>query len=219
MSRFVVILLMIALMVFSCGKQAVQEEEVTEEIVGQKIKEAEQETVKEAEAAGQKATEVKEEALQVEAGLSETTETLEQKEGQLEEVLELVAEGDSVNMFYMVKPNDYLSKIAQNEYGKIAMWKMIYKWNRAKIGDNPNLIFPFHEFLLKKPKALANDLEYEYYEYTVNSNESLWSIAGREYENNYAWIVLLRDNADVLGSNLENIPVGTVLKIRTALFN
>ena len=219
MSRFVVILLMIALMVFSCGKQAVQEEEVTEEIMEQQIKEAEQETAKEAEAAVQKATEVKEEALQVEAGLSETTETLEQKEGQLEEVLELVAEGDSVDMFYMVKPNDYLSKIAQNEYGKIAMWKMIYKWNRAKIGDNPNLIFPFHEFLLKKPKANANDLEYEYYEYTVTGNESLWSIAGREYQNNYAWIVLLRDNADVLGSDIENIPVGTVLKIRTALFN
>jgi len=219
MSRVVVILLMVALMVFSCGKQAVQEEEITEEIVEQQLKETEQETAQEAEATVQKATEVKEEAMQVEAGLSETTETLEQKEGQLEEVLELVAEGDSVDMFYMVKPNDYLSKIAKNEYGKIAMWKMIYKWNRAKIGDNPNLIFPFHEFLLKKPKADANDLEYEYYEYTVSGNESLWSIAGREYENNYAWIVLLRDNADVLGSDLENIPVGTVLKIRTALFN
>jgi nucleoid-associated protein YgaU len=66
---------------------------------------------------------------------------------------------------------------------------------------------------------VANDLEYEFYDYTVKANESLWGIAGREYQNHYAWIVILRDNADVLGSNLENIPAGTVLKLRTNLFN
>jgi len=93
------------------------------------------------------------------------------------------------------------------------------KWNRTKIGDNPNLIYPYHEFLLKKPKDNAEPLEYDYYEYRVKQTESLWTIAGKEYDNNYAWIVILRDNADVLGSDLRKIAPGTVLQLRTAVFN
>ncbi len=216
MSRLMVAMLVIALMVFSCGKQAVQEEELTEEIVQTQIQEKEPVPVQKTVPAP-----VVEQAepAKVEASVGATTETIQQKEGKLEEVLQVVTESDTVDMFYMVKQNDYLSKIAKNEYGNIAMWKMIYKWNRKKIGDNPNLIYPFHEFLLKKPKTVANDLKYEFRKYTVKANESLWSIAGSEYNNNYAWIVLLRDNADVLGSNLEKIPPGTVLKIRTNIFN
>lgn len=148
-----------------------------------------------------------------------TPEVLKETEGKLEEVLEIISEGDSVDIFYMVKPGDYLSLIALHEYGKLGMWRLIYQWNRKKIGQNPNLIYPFHELLLKKPKEIANDLEYEFYDYTVKANESLWSIAGREYQNHYAWIVILRDNTGVIGSNLEHIPAGTVLKIRTNLFN
>jgi len=147
------------------------------------------------------------------------SETLEEREGKLEEVLELISETDSVDIFYMVKPGDYLSLIAKSEYGNIGMWRMIYKWNRRKIGDNPNVIYPFHEFLLKKPKDIANDLEFDYYEYTVKPNETLWSIAGKECNNHYAWIVILRDNADTLGLNIDDIPHGTVLKLRTNLFN
>jgi len=146
-------------------------------------------------------------------------EVLKETEGKLEEVLEIISEGDSVDIFYMIKPGDYLSLIALQEYDKLGMWRLIYKWNRKKIGQNPNLIYPFHELLLKKPKEIANDLEYEFYDYTVKANESLWSIAGKAYKNHYAWIVILRDNADVVGSNLEDIPTGTVLKLRTNLFN
>jgi nucleoid-associated protein YgaU len=146
-------------------------------------------------------------------------EILKETEGKLEEVLEIISEGDSVDIFYMIKPGDYLSLIALQEYDKLGMWRLIYKWNRKKIGQNPNLIYPFHELLLKKPKEIANDLEYEFYDYTVKANESLWGIAGKEYKNHYAWIVILRDNADVVGANLEDIPTGTVLKLRTNLFN
>ncbi|MGC9364284.1 MAG: LysM peptidoglycan-binding domain-containing protein [Fidelibacterota bacterium] len=147
------------------------------------------------------------------------SETLQEREGKLEEVLEVISETDSVNIFYMVKPGDYLSLIAKNEYGNIGMWRMIYKWNRRKIGNDPNVIFPFHEFLLKKPKDAANDLEYDYYEYMVKANETLWSIAGKEYNNHYAWIVILRDNADILGPNIDDVSPGTVLKLRSNLFN
>jgi len=146
-------------------------------------------------------------------------EVLKETEGKLEEVLEIISEGDSVDIFYMIKPGDYLSLIALQEYNKLGMWRLIYQWNRKKIGQNPNLIYPFHELLLKKPKEIANDLEYEFYDYTVKPNESLWGIAGKQYKNHYAWIVILRDNADVLGADIEDIPPGTVLKLRTHLFN
>ncbi len=162
---------------------------------------------------------VKEEPMQKEEQQVEKKEPVEQKEEKVEDALTAVTEEDTIEIFYMVKPNDWLSKIAKNEYGDKSKWKLIYKWNKKKIGNNPNLIFPYHEFLLKKEKENANPLKYEYYDYTVKTNETLWSIAGTEYDNNYAWIVILRDNATKLGSDLDNITPGTVLKLRTKLYN
>ncbi len=162
---------------------------------------------------------VKEEPVVDEQQTVKKEEPVEQKEEKLEDALSAVTENDTIDVFYMVKPNDWLSKIAQNEYGDKTKWKLIYKWNKKKIGSNPNLIFPYHEFLLRKEKDNANPLEYDFYEYTVKQNETLWSIAGREYDNNYAWIVILRDNATKLGSELNKIAPGTVLKLRTNLYN
>ncbi len=197
--RLVIVLGMVISLLIGCGKQAVEDEPVAEKPVLEKqvqdtvVTESVQDTV--------------------------SAQELTQESEKVEEVLEVIAEGDSVDIFYMVKPDDYLAKIAKNEYDNYEMWKMIYKWNRTKIGDNPNLIYPYHEFLLKKPKDNAEPLEYDYYEYRVKQTESLWTIAGKEYDNNYAWIVILRDNADVLGSDLRKIAPGTVLQLRTAVFN
>lgn len=233
MKRMFFVMFLLIFLVFSCSKEVVEEEPITEEKIQVSPPEKEITELPPVEAEVVEPLTVEEPVVENEEKLQEVPEvvekavieekepvvdTLKQVEGQLEEVLEIVAEGDSVDVFYMVKPNDWLSKIALNEYGKIGMWKAIYRWNRKKIGDNPNLIYPFHEFLLKKPKEIANPVEYNLYEYTVKHNESLWSIAGKEYGNNYAWIVILRDNADVLGANLEKIPAGTVLKLRTKLF-
>jgi hypothetical protein len=41
-----------------------------------------------------------------------------------------------------VGPGDWLSKIAQHEYGDMFLWPLIYDANRSTIGDNPNLIRP-----------------------------------------------------------------------------
>ncbi len=160
-----------------------------------------------------------EEPVAVDEQKIEKAEPVEQQEEKLEDALTAVTEDDTIEIFYMVKPNDWLSKIAKNEYGDQSKWKMIYKWNKNKIGTNPNLIFPYHEFLLKKEKQNANPLKYEYYDYTVKANETLWSIAGNEYDNNYAWIVILRDNTTELGSDINSITAGTVLKLRTKLYN
>jgi len=145
----------------------------------------------------------------------EEKETQQKEKKQVEEAMKALDEMD-----YMIKPHDWLSKIAKRQYGEIDMWEKIYSWNKEKIGDNPDLIYPFHELLLKNvPKDRAKPLEYDYYTYTVKDNESLWSIAETEYDNPYAWIVILRDNADKIGSDINNLDPGVNLKLRTKLLN
>ena len=126
---------------------------------------------------------------------------------------------DSVTVMYMTKPNDWLSKIAISEYGEVSMWRSIWKWNYEEIGDNPNLIYPYKELDLKKPREEAKEIEYELVDYTVKQGETLWSIAKDEYGNNYAWIVILRDNYDLIGNNPDSVDPGTILKLRTKLLN
>jgi len=125
---------------------------------------------------------------------------------------------DSVTVMYMTKPNDWLSKIAISEYGEVSMWRSIWKWNYEEIGDNPNLIYPYKELDLKKPREEAKEIEYELVDYTVKQGETLWSIAKDEYGNNYAWIVILRDNYDLIGTNPDSVDPGTILKLRTKLY-
>ena len=217
---FLIGFLMLALIVSGCSKEVVEEEPAAEQPtpVQQVREESEPQPEIQREEIREPEPTLEDTPAPAETSISEA-ETLEEREGKLEEVLELISESDSVDIFYMVKPGDYLSLIAKNEYGNIGMWRMIYKWNRRKIGDNPNIIYPFHEFLLKKPKDVANDLEYDFYNYTVKPNDTLWSIAKKQYDNYYAWIVILRDNAETLGPNIDNIPTGTVLKLRSNLFN
>ena len=41
---------------------------------------------------------------------------------------------------HLVKPDDFLIKIAKREYGDFRLWRHIYAWNKDEIGDNPNII-------------------------------------------------------------------------------
>ncbi len=121
---------------------------------------------------------------------------------------------------YMTKPNDYLVRIANQMYDNSSKWRDIWNWNRDIIGDNPDVIYPFHELELKKvPAENANKLEYEYYNYEVGNGETLWSIAAKEYGNPYSWIVIYRDNKEILEKNRQKVRPGTVLKLRSKLFN
>ncbi|MDD3717013.1 MAG: LysM peptidoglycan-binding domain-containing protein, partial [Candidatus Marinimicrobia bacterium] len=65
--------------------------------------------------------------------------------------------------------------------------------------------------------ASAKPKVYEYVDYTVEKGETLWCISKKLYGNSYAWIVILRDNLDILGSDYNSITPGMVLKIRTQL--
>jgi len=180
--QIVIGLILIAMLAIGCSKEVVEDETAAEQPTP--VQQTQEEVVPEPvvqEPQPQEAEPVLDETIApVEsANVFSESETLEEREGKLEEVLELISESDSVNIFYMVKPGDYLSLIAKNEYGNIGMWRMIYKWNCKKIGDNPNVVYPFHEFLLKKPIDRAKDLEFDFYDYTVKSNETLWSLPGK----------------------------------------
>jgi nucleoid-associated protein YgaU len=133
-----------------------------------------------------------------------------------EEVVEPLEE--DVWVKYMIQPNDYLTKIALQEYGVVTMWREIWDWNVEVIGDDPDLIYPYEELSLKKD---ATDVEevavYEYEAYTVQEGESLWCISKKLYGNSYAWIVLLRDNMETLGNDYNSITAGMVLKVRTKI--
>ncbi len=125
---------------------------------------------------------------------------------------------DSVKVQYMIRPNDYLVKIAINEYGRPTMWRKIWNWNRKAIGENPNLIYPYREISLLKPVEYAVKTEFEYYDYVVKKDDTLWSIAKKEYGNNLAWIVILRDNYDSISEDYDHLKENTVLKLRTKLY-
>jgi len=133
-----------------------------------------------------------------------------------EEVIQPLEE--DVWVKYMIQPNDYLTKIAMQEYGIVTMWREIWDWNVEVIGDDPDLIYPFEELSLKKDAADVEEAAVcEYEAYTVQEGESLWCISKKLYGNSYAWIVLLRDNMETLGNDYNSITPGMVLKVRTEI--
>ncbi len=125
---------------------------------------------------------------------------------------------DSVWVDYMIKPGDYLSLIAYNEYGNANEWRRIYRWNREMIGDDPDKIYPYNELDLKKPQGSAVEFSYEHYLHTVQSGETLWIIANKEYGDSYAWVVLFWDNEKLINDNDGNLYPGMKLKVRTSLW-
>lgn len=136
----------------------------------------------------------------------------------VEQMADRLLPQDSVAYSYIIRPNDYLTKIAFNEYGNPSKWQSIYKWNRQRIGDDPNNIYPYRDLELFKPPEEIVAVEYEYVFHTVAAGENLWSIAGEAYSDERAWIVIFWDNEKLLGDNSGYIKPGMELKIRTQLW-
>jgi len=213
MRKILIVLFVLGLMIGCSSKEALEDvsEETTqpqEEVVVEDSKALEPKTVTVVEEKPKK-PEVKKEDVK-------TLPAVKEKEAPKRETV--VSLSDSVNVIYMTRPGDYLTKIALNEYGRASVWRMIWNWNYEKIGDNPNRIYPYQEYDLKKPRELAKPVKYDLYDYVVNEGESLWSIANKEYGNNYSWVVILRDNFDLLGNNYDILEPGMVLKLRTRLY-
>jgi nucleoid-associated protein YgaU len=125
---------------------------------------------------------------------------------------------DSAQYMYMIHPNDYLIRIAYKEYGNPNEWRSIYRWNRLMIGDDPNLIYPYHELSLFKPENEIKDWTYDYTTHVVEPGETLWAIAGEEYGDELGWIVIFWDNEGVIQAAGGMLRAGMELKIRTQLW-
>lgn len=209
--QFIVFLLGCALALGGCAKEVAEEAPVPdiEEPIPEEVVEpptVEEEMPVEAEEVVEEATlpeEVVEEPVVI--PIEEPTDV---EQGGLE----------SGSYLYMIRHGDYLVKIATNEYGDPTRWRSIYDWNRELIGDNPNLIYPYHELELRKPEYEITRWSYEYTVHVVEQGETLWSIAGEEYNDEIAWIVIFWDNEETLDSNAGQLKPGMELQIRTELW-
>ena len=114
---------------------------------------------------------------------------------------------------YLIVPGDFLIKIASQQYGNFRRWREIYNWNREDIGNNPNLIYPFHYLTLKRENKVE-EFKPGFSEYEVSSGETLWGIAGKLYGDPVAWIILYLDNTDRLNGNSNFLDPGMRLQIR-----
>ena len=164
---------------------------------------------------------VKEEVVEETETIVEATPVVEevQEVEEVAEVEEVVTPAVYETMEYMIKRGDNLSFIAQKAFGSASKWNEIYEWNKDRIGSNPNLIYPFHQLQLQNVSSeRMTDLTYTLNEYEVQAGETLRSIAANKYGCSDAWIVIMRDNQDVLGGSRVVSP-GTVLKIRDNLLN
>ena len=117
----------------------------------------------------------------------------------------------------MVEPGDFLIKIAKREYGDFRLWRQIYAWNKDEIGENPNIIYPYHFLNLQKERLSAKMAEPTYTEYTVQTGDNLWNIAGNKYGDAKSWIILLWDNEDTIKANAGVLNPGMTLKLREKL--
>ncbi len=165
---------------------------------------------------------LEEEVAVVDDTAKETAEEVTEAVEEVVEVVEVLPEEvkeavqEAVWTKYMIQPGDYLMKIALEEYGVVTMWREIWDWNKELVGDNPDLIYPYDELNLLKD-GNVEEKEVEVYDYTVKEGETLWCIAKKLYGNNYAWVVLLRDNMEVVGEDYDSLSAGTVLKVRKDL--
>lgn len=119
--------------------------------------------------------------------------------------------------FYVVRPGDWLSKIALAEYGDTTQWHNIYAWNRSEIGDNPNFIYPYREFQLRKPEDEVARQYQLFGLHFVQKGESLWSIAAKVYGDPTAWLLIFHDNRPVFTKGIGLLDIGLKLRIRKPL--
>ena len=118
---------------------------------------------------------------------------------------------------HLVKPDDFLIKIAKREYGDFRLWRHIYAWNKDEIGDNPNIIYPYNFLNLQRERLKAKTAEPTFTNYTVQSGDNLWNIAGNKYGDAKSWIILLWDNEESIKATAGILNPGMTLKLRERL--
>jgi nucleoid-associated protein YgaU len=109
---------------------------------------------------------------------------------------------------YTVKPGDSPWLIAEQAYGDGAKWQWIYDHNKKVIGDNPDLIKPGQNLFIPHPDPIIR-----YANYTVQTGDTLQSIAERAYCDTKYWDIIWWANQRVIGLNPDDIKPGQDLFI------
>ena len=239
MKKLIVITILSSLIIVGCGKkpQPSPEEvipEIPEPIATVEVVETPQEDLsdvvievndgnaevvevdKEVGAATENEEPVEEPSEEVEPAMEEVVVETQVVVDPVQDLDEIVP--DSTWTEYMIKPGQTLTLIAYEEYGNPNEWRTIYGWNKEKIGDDPNMIHPYHYLDLLKPSENAVEFESDYYIHKVTRGESLWTISKKEYGDQYAWVVLFWDNEAVFQGNDGVLRPGMELKVRTELW-
>ena len=79
------------------------------------------------------------------------------------------------------------------------------------------MIYPYNFLNLQRERLKAKTAEPTYTNYTVQNGDNLWNIAGSQYGDAKAWIILLRDNEESIKANAGILNPGMNLKLRTKL--
>ena len=108
---------------------------------------------------------------------------------------------------YTVQPGDSLFSIAQQAYGDGNQWQKIYDANKQVIGDDPNAIQAGE--LLYIPVLVPTPGS----NYTVQSGDTLFSIAQQAYGDGNQWQKIYDANKQVIGNDPNQIHPGMVLYI------
>lgn len=109
---------------------------------------------------------------------------------------------------YTIQSGDTLQSIAERAYGDSTKWQWIYDFNRQVIGGNPDLIQPGQELFIPHSDPIT-----QYANYTIQSGDTLQSIAERAYCDYKLWDVIWWANQRVIGLNPDLIQPGQVLFI------
>jgi len=109
---------------------------------------------------------------------------------------------------YTVQSGDSLSLIAMKAYGDATKWQWIYDYNKKVIGNNPDLIQPGQDLFIPHSDPIT-----QYENYTVQTGDTLQSIAERAYCDAKFWDGIWLANQRVIGLNPDNVQPGQVLFI------
>ena len=128
----------------------------------------------------------------------------------------VVAANETIAHIYVVKPGDWLSTIALSQLGNIDDWRKIHRWNYARLAS-AHVIFPYDEIVLHKLVGTGIKYRYGFNDYIVRAGDTLWAIAARVYGDNYAWVVLMRDNMKYMSYGPRRLVIGQRLIVRSSL--
>jgi nucleoid-associated protein YgaU len=118
---------------------------------------------------------------------------------------------------HVVQAGETLSSIVAEYYGgeNLARWVELHAYNRATIGDNPNILVPGMELQVPNLEKLLNPEPAGPKTHVVGPGESLTTIAVHYYgqENAAHWITLYNHNRGAIGDNPDLLSAGVELLI------